>query len=115
MRVTTGFTRRRRHKKILKATKGYRLTNSKNYTRAHEAYMHAGMYSLKSRRRRIGQFRKLWITRLTAFLREQGHKYSEFIFALKQKNIALNRKILSQLAVLQPQVLSKVVEKAFAK
>lgn len=110
MRARSGVAKRRRHKKILQATKGYRLSYSKLFRRAHEAYMHAGQYSRIDRRKRIGQFRRLWITRLSAALQEHNLNYSRFIHQLTTKNIQLNRKVLAELAVTQPELFSKVVQ-----
>jgi len=112
MRARSGVARRNRHKKILAATKGYRLTYSKVFRRAHEAYMHAGNYSRLDRRRRVGQFRRLWIARLSAMLKLEGLSYSKFIHMLSTKNIQLNRKVLAELAVNQPELFSKVVQLA---
>ncbi|HCC67726.1 TPA: 50S ribosomal protein L20, partial [Patescibacteria group bacterium] len=66
MRVKTGKVTKRRHKKILKATKGYRMTKNNLYKVAHEAYMHAGQYSYNDRKKRAGDMRKLWITKINA-------------------------------------------------
>ncbi len=110
MRVKTGTTRRRRHKKILARTKGYRMTKNRLYRVAHEAFMHAGQYAVAHRRRRPSQFRRLWITRLNAAVAEHGLKYKTFIHLLKTKNIALNRKTLSELAINEPDAFAKVVD-----
>jgi len=111
MRIKRGQTRHRKHKAVLAQTKGYRLSNSKLYKRAHEAMMHAGQYSLTHRRHRYGQYRELWIERINAALSGEGMKYSEFINALKTKNIELNRKMLSGLALDHKDVFSAVVAK----
>ena len=66
MRVKGGITRRRRHKKILKSTKGYRLTKKNLYKVAHEAYLHAGQYAYNDRQKRAGEMRKLWISKINA-------------------------------------------------
>ncbi len=109
-RVKTGFTRRRRHKKILKAAKGYRNSRSRTYKSAHEAVLHAGQYAFAGRKLRKRQFRRLWITRLNIALRQLGTKYSEFINKLTKKNINLNRKVLSEMAVNQPEAFKKLVK-----
>ena len=111
MRIKRGTTRHRRHKAVLKLTKGYRLSYSKLYKRAHEAMMHAGQYSLIDRRHRYGQYRELWIERINAALSATGMKYSEFINALKVEKIELNRKMLSGLALDHKEVFSAIVEK----
>ncbi len=93
MRVKTGKTRRKRHKKVLNETKGYRLTKSKLYKVAHEAQMHAGQYSYNDRRRRPSNMRKLWITKINAACKNNDIKYSDFIKKLSDKDIKLNKLI----------------------
>ena len=114
MRVKAGNVTRKRHKKILKSAKGYRTSYHKLYRRAHEAFMHAGQYSYIHRRKRIHQFRRLWITRITAAVKALGYNYSQFMGALKKANIELNRKMLSELAIHKPEAFKKVVDKAFS-
>ena len=109
-RVKTGYTRRRRHKKILKMAKGYRMTRHRLYKVAHEAILHAGQYAFAGRKLRKRQFRRLWITRLNIALRQLGTKYSEFIHKLKSKNINLNRKVLSEMAINQPEAFKSLVK-----
>ena len=111
MRVKRGITRQRKHRKILKLAKGYRLTYSKLYKRAHEAVMHAGQYSLMHRRHRAAQFREVWIERINAALKEYDMKYGQFINALKEKNIQLNRKVLAALALDHKEAFAAVVAK----
>ncbi len=109
-RVKTGYTRRRRHKKVLKMAKGYRMTRHRLYKTAHEAILHAGQYAFAGRKLRKRQFRRLWITRLNIALRQLGTKYSEFIHKLKIKKINLNRKVLSEMAINQPQAFKSLVK-----
>lgn len=109
-RVKTGYTRRRRHKKVLKMAKGYRMTRHRLYKVAHEAILHAGQYAFAGRKLRKRQFRRLWITRLNIALRQLGTKYSEFIHKLKSKNINLNRKVLSEMAINQPEAFKSLVK-----
>ncbi len=109
MRVKRGITKHRRHAKVLKLAKGYRMSNSKLYKRAHEAVMHAGEYSRTHRRHRAAQFREIWIERINAALQEYGMKYGQFINALKSKNITLNRKMLAALALDNKQAFAEVV------
>ena len=111
MRVKTGFTRRHRHKKVLKTTQGYRMTKHRLYKVAHEARLHAGQYAYQGRKLRKRDLRKLWIVRLNAAVREYGLTYGQFINLLKGAKIVLNRKILAELAVNQPQVFKTIVEK----
>ncbi|MDR0463364.1 MAG: 50S ribosomal protein L20 [Pseudomonadales bacterium] len=109
MRVKTGYTRRRRHKKIIKANKGMRGANNRLYKRAHEAYMHAGMYAYIGRKLRKQDMRSLWIQRIGAALTDTGFNYSRFINALKKNNVELDRKILADLAVTDPTTFGKIV------
>lgn len=99
MRVKTGYTRTRRHKKVLKAAKGFWMTRHKRFKPAHEAVMHSGQYAFEGRRIRRRDLRKLWIVRLNAAIRELGSTYSRFMAQVKTKKVALNRKTLAHLAV----------------
>lgn len=116
-RVKTGTTRKNRHKKILKANKGFRRTNSKLYKRAHEAYLHSGAYAYVGRKKRKRDMRKLWIMRINAGLKQINPKfaYSRFIKALKDANIDLNRKMLAELAATNFKAFSDVVSAAGLK
>jgi large subunit ribosomal protein L20 len=110
MRVKTGKTRKRRHKKILKATKGYRMTKSKLYKVANEAYMHAGQYSYNDRRKRGADMRRLWIIKITAACKNNNIKYSDFIKRLSDRNIKINRKVLADIAMNEPDTFTFLVE-----
>ena len=110
MRVKRGLTKHRRHKKVLVAAKGYRLSYSKLYKRAHEAEMHAGQYSFAGRKKRAGQFREIWIARINAALSKFGIKYNKFIKLLKDNKIELNRKILAYLALDQEKTFEEIVK-----
>ncbi|MBD3363069.1 50S ribosomal protein L20 [Candidatus Dojkabacteria bacterium] len=110
MRVKRGVNKKRKHKKVLSQAKGYRLSYHKLYRRAKEALLHAGQYSFHDRRKRSGQFRKLWIKRINAALSSTGLKYSRFIHGLKKTNIDLNRKVLADLAIDHPEVFETVVQ-----
>lgn len=112
VRIKGGVRTHRRHKKVLKLAKGYWMTRHKQFKKAKEAVLHAGEYAFKGRKLRKRDFRQLWIIRVNAALRNLGTKYSTFIKKLKDNKIELDRKILSQLAVEQPEVFKKVVEKA---
>ena len=112
MRVKGGFIQHKKHKKVLKAAKGFRGSRSKLFRRANEAIWHAGAYAFAGRKDRKGQFRRLWIMRLNAALALHGIRYSTFIKSMKEKNILLNRKILSELALNQPQIFQEVVKEA---
>lgn len=104
--------RRQRHKKILKAAKGFRDARRKRYKVAKEAVLHAGQYAYVGRKNRKRDFRKLWITRLGAAAREEGISYSRLIAGLKKANIGLDRKILSDIAIEDPKTFTAIVEKA---
>jgi large subunit ribosomal protein L20 len=112
MRVKTGTTRRASHKKVLKAAKGFWMTRHKRYKVAHEAVMHAGQYAYNGRRVKKRDLRQLWIVRINAALKPFNVRYSAFIKMLKNNNIILDRKILADLAVNNPQTFKAVVESA---
>lgn len=109
MRIKRGKVKNRRHKKVLALTKGYRLTYNRLYRRAKEALLHAGQYSLNGRRKRSGDFRRLWISRINAALIKYDMKYSEFIDSLNKAGIKINRKVLSTLALDHPEVFENIV------
>lgn len=110
MRVKTGITRQRRHKKILKRTKGYRMSKSKLYRVAHEAYMHAGQYSYEHRRRRTSQMRRIWIDRINSAARAHDMNYSQLMKKLKDANVAINKKMLSEMAFNHPEAFSSLIK-----
>ena len=114
-RVKLGAARHRKQKRVLKAAKGYRGSRSKLYRRAKEAIVRAGTNAYRDRRRRKRDFRRLWITRLTAACRARGVRYSVFINALSRANIALNRKMLSEVAIHDPGGFDAVIELAGLK
>jgi large subunit ribosomal protein L20 len=109
MRVKTGKVTRRRHKKILAKTKGYRMTKSKLYKVAHEAYMHAGQYAYAHRKRRHSQMRRIWITKISAGCKQNDIKYNTFVHGLREKGILLNKKVLADLAFKEPKAFSQLV------
>jgi large subunit ribosomal protein L20 len=117
MRVKTGTTRHARHKKLLKQTRGFRMTKSRLVKVAKEAVLHAGEYSFVGRKQRKRQFRTLWIQRINAGLSqiEGAPSYSRFIKAMSDKNIVLDRRVLAKLASGQPEVFKAVVEAASQK
>lgn len=114
MRVKTGFVRRRRHKKILKLTKGQWGARSRLFRRANEAMLKSLWYAYRDRRNRKRDLRRLWIARINAAARLNGTTYSRLIHAMRQANIAINRKMLADLAVRHPEAFKAVVEKALA-
>lgn len=110
-RVKPGVQTRKRHKKVLKMAKGYWMSRRKQFKKAKEATLHAGEYAFAGRKRKKRDFRRLWITRLNAAVRELGLKYSQFIKSLKDKKIEIDRKILSKIALEYPNVFKKIVGK----
>jgi len=111
MRVK-GPSSRKRRKKILKLAKGYRGMRHSSYRRAKEAVMRALYYEYRDRRQRKRQFRRLWIARINAAVRPYGLSYSKFIDGLKKAGIELDRKVLADMAVRDPEGFSAIVEKA---
>ena len=97
-RIKRGMTRHARHKKVLKLTKGYRASNSKLYRVANEQLLHSMYYSFAHRRKKKGDFRKLWITRINAAARMNGLSYSTMVHGLKTAGVDVNRKVLADLA-----------------
>lgn len=116
-RVKSGITRSKRHKKVLKLTKGFRGANSKLYKRAKEALLHAGQYAYIGRKLRKRDMRKLWILRINAAIKEIDEKmqYSRFINALKKTNISINRKMLAEIAVADFKTFKDIVAKSTLK
>ncbi len=110
MRIKTGTVRRQAHKKLLKRAKGYWMTRSKRYKVASEAVLHAGQYAYIGRRRRRRDIRKLWIVRINAALRPFDISYSAFIKKLKDNQVELNRKMLSEIAIKDPGTFKSIFE-----
>ncbi len=111
-RVTGGTTTRHRHKKVLKLTKGHRATKHSLYRRAHESMLKSLSYSYQHRRERKGDMRRLWIARINAATRLNGLSYSRFIQGLSIAGVALDRKVLAELAVSDPAAFSQLVSVA---
>ena len=99
MRIKTGVTAHRRHKKILKLAKGYRGARSKQFKKANESVMKAGFYAYRDRRNKKREFRALWITRINAAARMNGLTYSRLMCGLTKAGVAVDRKMLAALAV----------------
>ncbi|MFO7813995.1 MAG: 50S ribosomal protein L20 [Pelovirga sp.] len=114
-RVKRGFKARRRRNKILKLAKGYRGARSKLFRSATEAVDRALNYAFRDRRVKKRDFRALWIARINAAARENGVSYSRLIHGLKQAEIALDRKIMADLAVNDPAAFSVIAETAKAR
>lgn len=110
MRVKRGNVARKRRNKILKMAKGFRAAHSKLFRTANQQVMKALRSAYRDRKKRKRDFRRLWIVRVNAAARQQGLSYSQFMGKLKQSKIELNRKMLAQLAILDPDGFKKVVE-----
>jgi large subunit ribosomal protein L20 len=113
-RVKTGPYRRQHHKKVLNITKGQFGTRSRLFRRANEAMLKSLWYAYRDRRTRRRELRRLWIARINAAARLNGTTYSRLIHGMKNAQVAINRKMLADLAVRDPQAFSAVVAKAQA-
>ena len=113
-RVKTGVVRRRRHKKILKQAKGFYSGRRKHFRKAKEQLERSLVYAYRDRRTKKRDFRRLWITRINAACRLNGMSYSRFINALNKANIQLDRKILADMAMNDPEAFTAVVKQAKA-
>jgi large subunit ribosomal protein L20 len=113
-RVKRGVTARASHKKVLAKSKGFRGRRNNVFRIANEAVMRAGQYAYRDRRNKKRTFRALWIARINAAAREHGMSYSVFMNGLKKAAIAVDRKVLADIAVLDKGAFSKFVEKAKA-
>ncbi|SRR5690554_6707476 len=109
-RVKRGVNAKKRHKKVLKAAKGYYGAKSKLFRPANQAVMKSLNYSYIGRKQRKREFRKLWIARINAATRQNGMSYSKFINGLKKANIEVNRKMLSEMAIHDAEGFAKLVE-----
>ena len=110
VRVKRGNVARKRREKVLKMASGFRGTHSRLFRVANQQVMKSLLYSYVGRKRRKRDFRKLWITRINAAAKLNGLNYSTLISQLKKSNIGLNRKMLSQLAIIDPTAFTKIVE-----
>ncbi|MEE4304753.1 MAG: 50S ribosomal protein L20 [Wenzhouxiangella sp.] len=111
-RVKRGVVARRRHRKVLSRAKGYYGARRKVFRVAKQAVIKAGQYSYRDRRQRKRDFRSLWIQRINAAARENGLSYSRFINGLKRADIAIDRKVLADLAVNDKAAFKALAEKA---
>ncbi len=109
-RSVNSVASRTRRKKILKAAKGYFGARSKVYTVAKNAIEKAYVYAFRDRRNKKRAFRRLWIIRINAATRQHGISYSKFIYALNQKEVGLNRKVLADLAMNHPEAFKAIVD-----
>lgn len=108
-RVKTGIVRRQRHKKILKMTKGQYGSRSKLFRRANESMLHSLWYSYRDRRQRRRDLRRLWIVRINAAARLNGTTYSKLIYGMRKADVTINRKMLADMAVRDPEAFTAVV------
>ncbi len=113
-RTKSSVPSRRRRKKILKAAKGYYGGKHRLLKTAKESVEKALVYSYRDRKKRKGQFRKLWITRINAAVRNEGVSYSKFVNALKQNDIQIDRKILADMAVTDPEGFKNLVKQVIS-
>lgn len=111
-RATSSPASRQRRKKVLKRARGYFGNKSRLPHYAREAVIRAGQSAYRDRRKKKAEFRQLWIVRLNAACRAQGISYSRFISGLKAANIDMNRKVLSELALNDPEAFGKIVQAA---
>jgi len=115
LRIKRGVTSHKRHKKVLAMTKGHRATSHSLYKRAKESMLHALSYAYAHRRERKGDMRRLWILRVSAASRAQGLNYGQFIYGLKQAGVDINRKVLADMAVREPEAFANLVTIAKGK
>ncbi len=111
-RASNAVARKRRKKKVLKQAKGYYGRKHSSYRFANEQLMRSGAYAFRDRRARKRDFRRLWITRINAAARREGMSYSEFIHGLDEAGIEVNRKMLAEIAVSDPDGFRRFVELA---
>ena len=109
-RANSSVPRHRRHRKVVKQAKGYYGARSRNFKSAKEAISKARLYAYRDRRQKKRMFRRLWITRINAAARLHNLSYSAFIDRLKDKRVELNRKVLADMAMNDPNAFSRLVE-----
>ncbi|MBA7508950.1 50S ribosomal protein L20 [subsurface metagenome] len=109
-RVKKGQVKRRKHKKVLKEARGYYGSKSRSYKIAKEQLLKSMSYAYRDRKNNKRNFRRLWITRINAAARINGISYNEFISGLKKASVDINRKILSEIAVSDPDAFQKLTE-----
>lgn len=112
MRVKSGTVTHRRHRKRVKSVKGQFGTRGRLFRRSNEAWLKSSWYAYRDRRSRRRDLRRLWISRINAAARQNGLTYSRFIYGLKAANIALDRKIMADMAVRDPETFAKLVQAA---
>ena len=109
-RVKTARITKKKHRKVIKQAKGYFGAKSYRFRTAKQAVMKSGMYAYIARRDKKSNFRKLWIARINAAARMNGLTYSTLISGLKKANVAINRKMLAEVAVTDPEAFKKIAE-----
>lgn len=114
-RIKGGLNAKKKHNRVLKLAKGYRGARSKQYRVAKQSVMRALTFSFAGRKQRKRQFRRLWIARINAAARMNGLSYSRFMYGLKLAEIDINRKMLSEMAISDPEGFASLVETAKAK
>lgn len=114
-RIKGGLNAKKKHNRVLKLAKGYRGARSKQYRVAKQSVMRALTSSFAGRKQRKRQFRRLWIARINAAARMNGLSYSRFMYGLKLSEIDINRKMLSEMAISDPEGFASLVETAKAK
>ncbi len=115
MRIKGGLNAKKKHNRVLKLAKGYRGARSKQYRIAKQSVMRALTESFRGRKEKKRQFRQLWITRINAAARLNGLSYSKLMFGLKNAGIDMNRKMLSEVAIADPEGFTTLCEKAKEK
>lgn len=113
-RVKRSVHARKKRRKVLEEAKGYRGTKNSSYKRAKEQVQHSLQYAYRDRRNRKREFRRLWIVRINAGARENGLSYNEFMHGLKLAEVELDRKMLAEMAVSDPDMFAALVQKARA-
>lgn len=111
-RAKTGTVRRAKHKKVLKRAKGFWGLRSKSFRIAQQTLLNAADYAYRDRRDKKNDFRRLWIARINAAARQEGMSYSRFMSGLRKSGVDINRKVLADLAVQQPEAFKQLVEVA---
>jgi len=111
-RVKRAVHGRKRHRAVLEQAEGYYGNRSRTFKSANEAVLHSMQYAYRDRRARKGDFRRLWIQRINAAARENGTNYSRFVSGLKEKGVEVDRKVLADLAVMDPEAFSRLVSLA---
>ncbi len=111
-RVRKGAARRRKHKRVLKDARGYHGSMSRRYRTALQQTFRAGVTATRDRKTRKRDFRRLWITRISAACRQRNIRYSQLVYALTESGIELNRKMLSEIAIAEPAAFDAIVAAA---